>query len=117
MVTRVDVPALARRLRDCIMALHVVRTVDPLPEGMSVWQAPEKRTGSADKKRAAMLGFRCTGSELRTIRACADACRLPVSVYARRRVRFADMESLLWWALFPASPETWPRPQPERGFV
>ena len=80
-----DVPALARGLHDSIMALHIKRTREPLPYGMFAWQATKKRTGSEDAKRGTVLGFRCTDIELRRLRAHADACRLPVSVYARMR--------------------------------
>ncbi|MCR5259113.1 MAG: hypothetical protein K6E40_13270, partial [Desulfovibrio sp.] len=80
-----DVLALARRLRNRIMDLRIERTREPLPEGLYSWQAAEKRTGADDLKRNYALGFRCTDVELRRLRAHADACRLPVSVYARMR--------------------------------
>ena len=80
-----DVLALARRLRDRIMDLRIERTREPLPDGLYSWQAVEKRTGADEPKRDRALGFRCTDAELHQIRAHADACRLPVSAYARQR--------------------------------
>ncbi len=80
-----DVLALARRLRDAIMELRIDWTRAPLSEGAFSWQAVEKRTGNDEAKRDRALGFRCSEVELRQIRAHADACRLPVSAYARQR--------------------------------
>ncbi len=80
-----DVLALARRLHDAIMALCIEWTRAPLPEGIYSWQAAEKRTGADEPKRNCALGFRCSDAELRLLRANADACRLPVSAFARQR--------------------------------
>ena len=80
-----DVLRLARRLRDRIMDLRIEWTREPLPKGLYSWQAVEKRTGADEPKRDRALGFRCTDAELHRIRAHADACRLPVSAYARQR--------------------------------
>ncbi len=80
-----EAPVLAGRLLDRIRELRIERTREPLPDGLFSWQAVEKRTGSDAPVRAALLPFRCTADELRTIRSSADACRLPVSVYVRKR--------------------------------
>ncbi len=80
-----EVPELAGRLLERIMELRIECTKEPLPDGLFSWKDAEKRIGSDDMKRTALLPFRCTADELKTIRTYADACRLPVSVYTRMR--------------------------------
>ncbi len=78
----VDVPACARRLRDAILVLRVERTREPLPAGAYVWEGGKQERREARRRAAS---FWCTPSELRTMREVADAYRMPLSVYVRRR--------------------------------
>ncbi len=79
-----DVYALFRRLHARVMELRIEWTLEAPPKGLYRWRG---RHGGRDGGEPQTTGFtiRFTETEVARVKEYADACRLPVSTYVKRR--------------------------------